>query len=98
MKKYCEEVDAVYKIIDPGYQKERGTILRVLCETSKMLAKGYLHDKKETDDQFTERAIKAIEIFKESQKCMMVRLKNKKGLNEFSEFNLGKLGFANIWL
>ena len=98
MKKYCEEVDAVYQIIDPGYQKERGTILRVLCEASKILAKKYLIDKKETNVQFSERAQKAFELFKESQKCMMVRLKNKKGPNEFSEFDLGKLGFANIWL
>merc|ERR1712059_50743 len=32
VRQYAEEVDAVYQIIDPGYQKERGTILRALCQ------------------------------------------------------------------
>ena len=36
VKKYAEEVDAVYQIIDPGYQKDRGTILRHLCEVHKV--------------------------------------------------------------
>ena len=84
MKKYCEEVDAVYKIIDPGYQKERGTILRTLCETCKLLAKKYLNDKTETEDQFSERVKKCIEYFQEGQKCMFVRL--KKDPNDVSKY------------
>jgi len=75
VKRYCEEVDAVYQIIDPGYQKERGTILRALCEVSKMLAKKYLTDKTETEEQFSERVKKCVELFQEGQKCMFVRLK-----------------------
>ena len=50
MKRYCEEVDNVYQIIDPGYQKERGTMLRALCEVAKILAKKYLNEGKETED------------------------------------------------
>eukprot|EP00092_Neocalanus_flemingeri_P005352 GFUD01005766.1.p1 GENE.GFUD01005766.1~~GFUD01005766.1.p1 ORF type:complete len:592 (-),score=147.56 GFUD01005766.1:293-2068(-) len=84
VKKYCEEVDAVYQKIDPGYQKERGTILRALCETSKLLAKKYLNDQTETEDQFSVRVKKCIELFQESQKCMFVRL--KKDPNDVSKY------------
>jgi hypothetical protein len=41
VKSYAEDVDAVYQIIDPGYQKDRGIVLRSLCEVHKMLAKRY---------------------------------------------------------
>ena len=34
VKKYAEDVARVYDIIDPGYQKERGTILGSLCEVT----------------------------------------------------------------
>jgi len=84
VKRYCEEVDAVYQIIDPGYQKERGTILRALCEVSKLLAKKYLNDKTETEDQFSVRVKKCIDLFQEGQKCMFVRL--KKDQNEHSKY------------
>ena len=84
VKRYCEEVDAVYKIIDPGYQKERGTILRALCEVSKLLAKKYLNDKTETEEQFSERVKKCIELFQEGQKCMFVRV--KKDPNDVSKY------------
>jgi len=75
VKSYAEDVEAVYQIIDPGYQKERGTILRALCEVSKILAKRYLNDGKETEEQFAVRGKKCFEMFQESQKCMFVRLK-----------------------
>ena len=81
---YCEQVDAVYQIIDPGYQKERGTIIRALCEVSKLLAKKYLNEKKETEEQFSERVKKCIDLFQEGQKCMFVRL--KKDPNDVSKF------------
>jgi len=84
VKKYCEQVDSVYQIIDPGYQKERGSILRSLCEVSKILAKKYLNEKKETEDQFSERVKKCIDLFQESQKCMFVRL--KKDPNDVSKY------------
>lgn len=84
MKRYCEEVDGVYQIIDPGYQKERGTILRALCEVSKILAKKYLNENIETEEQFSERVKKCIELFQEAQKCMFVRL--KKDPNEVSKY------------
>ena len=32
VNKYAEDVASVYDVIDPGYQKERGTILGTLCE------------------------------------------------------------------
>jgi len=84
VKMYCEQVDAVYQIIDPGYQKERGTIIRALCEVSKLLAKKYLNEKKETEEQFSERVKKCIDLFQEGQKCMFVRL--KKDPNDVSKF------------
>ena len=74
----------MYQIIDPGYQKERGTILRALCEVSKLLAKKYLNDKTETEDQFSVRVKKCIDLFQEGQKCMFVRL--KKDQNEHSKY------------
>ena len=52
VKRYCEEVDSVYQIIDPGYQKERGTMLRALCEVAKILAKKYLNEGKETEEVY----------------------------------------------
>lgn len=85
VKSYAEDVDAVYQIIDPGYQKERGTILRALCEVSKILAKKYMIEGKETEEQFAVRARKNCELFQESQKCMFVRLKKDPN---FSSMNL----------
>merc|ERR1719384_2537474 len=84
VKRYCEEVDGVYQIIDPGYQKERGTMLRALCEVAKILAKKYLNEGKETEEQFSERVKKCIELFQEGQKCMFVRL--KKDQNDVSKY------------
>ena len=75
MEKYCEEVDSVYQIIDPGYQKERGTILRALCEVSKLLAKRYLCKGKETEEQFSVRVKRTFVLFQDSQKCMGVKLR-----------------------
>ena len=75
VKKYCEEVDGVYQIIDPGYQKERGAILRAPCEVSKLLAKRYLCDGTETEEQFGVRVKKTIELFQDSQKCMGIKLR-----------------------
>ena len=84
MKRYCEEVDSVYQIIDPGYQKERGTMLRALCEVAKILAKKYLNAGTETEEQFSVRVKKCIELFQEGQKCMFVRL--KKDQNDVSKY------------
>ena len=84
MKRYCEEVDSVYQIIDPGYQKERGTILRALCEVSKVLAKKYLNDGVESEAQFSARVKKCVDLFQDAQKCMFVRL--KKDQNDVSKY------------
>jgi len=75
VKLFCEDLDKVYQIIDPGYQKDRGVILRALSETEKRLAKHYLNENKETEEQFSARVKKCIELFHESQKCMFVRIK-----------------------
>ena len=82
MKRYCEEVDSVYQIIDPGYQKERGTILRALCEVSKLLAKKHLNAGTETEDQFSARVKLCVQLFQEAQKCMFVRLKKDQRTEE----------------
>ena len=39
VKKYAEDVASVYDVIDPGYQKERGTILGSLCEVTASVGK-----------------------------------------------------------
>ena len=90
MKKYAEDVASVYDVIDPGYQKERGTILGSLCEVTasvgkkneikfppfssqvqKMLAKRYLTQGKETEEQFSERVKECVHLFQEAQVCIL---------------------------
>ena len=34
VESYCKCVDDAYNIIDPGYQKDRGSVLRTMCEVS----------------------------------------------------------------
>jgi len=84
VKKYAEDVASVYDVIDPGYQKERGTILGTLCEVQKMLAKRYLNQGKETEEQFRERVKECVHLFQEAQKCAVVRV--KKDPNDISKY------------
>merc|ERR1712156_665548 len=79
-----EDVERVYDIIDPGYQKERGTILGSLCEVHKMLAKRYLNQGKETEEQFSVRVEECVHLFQEAQKCAVVRV--KKDPNDISKY------------
>ena len=67
VKHYAEEVEAVYQIIDPGFQKDRGTMLRALCDIHKLLAKRYFNEGKETDEQFAVRVKKCCQFFQDSQ-------------------------------
>jgi len=77
VKTYCESVEYVYNTIDPGYHKDRGTILRALSEVSKIIAKRYLAEGKETEEEFKRRVELCVNLFQESQKCMFVRLKKE---------------------
>lgn len=77
VKQYAMDIDTVYQIIDPGYQKDRGTVLRALCETEKVLAKKYLNDKIETEEQFSARVKECCNLYQESQKCLFLRIKKE---------------------
>lgn len=77
VKQYATDIDTVYQIIDPGYQKDRGTVLRALCETEKVLAKKYLNDKLETEEQFSARVKECCNLYQESQKCLFLRIKKE---------------------
>jgi len=77
VKGYCESIEKVYNTIDPGYHKDRGTILRALSEVSKILAKKYLAEGRETEEDFKKRVELCVKIFQESQNCMFVRLKKE---------------------
>ena len=75
VKTYCEAVEASYQVIDPGYHRDRGTVLRALCEVEKLLAKKYIMARTETEEQFRARVQTCIRLFQEGQKCMFVRVK-----------------------
>jgi hypothetical protein len=75
VKTYCETVNSCYEVIDPGYHRDRGTILRALCQVEKLLAKKYIMDRTETEEQFRARVQACIHLFQEGQKCMFVRVK-----------------------
>jgi hypothetical protein len=75
VKTYCQTVNACYEVIDPGYHRDRGTILRALCQVEKLLAKKYIMDRTETEEQFRARVQACIHLFQEGQKCMFVRVK-----------------------
>lgn len=77
VKEYATDIDTVYKIVDPGYQKDRGTVLRALCETEKVLAKKYLNSKKESEEQFSARVKECCNLYQESQKCLFLRIKKE---------------------
>jgi len=75
VKQYGESVNEAYEIIDPGYHKDRGTVLRAHCEVSKLLAKKLLSAGEENEDQFKARVQTCVKLFQESQKCSIIRLK-----------------------
>jgi len=84
VESYCKCVDDAYNIIDPGYQKDRGSVLRTMCEVKKMIAKKRLADGMDNEEQFKKRVQDCCEVFQEAQKCNFVRV--KKDPNEFSKF------------
>jgi len=73
VQKYAESLVSFYEIIDPGYQKERGTILRTLCEVKKLLAQRKLTTGTITEVQFQENVKDCVNLFQEAQKCLFVR-------------------------
>jgi len=81
--KFCEEIISTYEIIDPGFYKEKGTILLALCEAKKHLAKRFHISGQSSEEQFQKNVQECTRIFQESQKCSILRL--KKTLFEQSE-------------
>jgi len=81
--KFCEEIISTYEIIDPGFYKEKGTILLALCEAKKHLAKRFYISGQSSEEQFQKNVQECTRIFQESQKCSILRL--KKTLFEQSE-------------
>jgi len=85
VESYCKCVDDSYQIIDPGYQKDRGSVLRIMCEVKKIIAKKrHLDAKLDDAEQFKERVQECCALFQEAQKCMFVRV--KKDPNEYSKY------------
>ena len=75
VKELCEEVLAVLNIIDPGYNRDRGVILRHLSEVSKILSRKMFGLELISQDQFTRRVQECMILFEESQKCMSMLVK-----------------------
>lgn len=73
--KFCEEIVSTYEIIDPGFYKEKGTILLALCEAKKHLAKRFYISGQSSEEQFQKNVQQCTRIFQESQKCSILRLK-----------------------
>ena len=85
-KEYCKDIEEVYAIIDPGYHKDPGTVLRAHCETNKALAKKYLNKNLETEEQFSVRVKECCDLFQESQKCLFLRV--RKDPNPHCKFDI----------
>jgi len=78
VSRYADCVESVYSRIDPGSHKERGTILRALCEVNKLLAKRYMRAGTINEEQFREKVEACVQLFQESQLCNTVRMKKEK--------------------
>jgi len=75
VKKYAEDVNFFYESNDPGYHKDRGTILRALSEIKKLLCKKKMCQKIINEQEFKIEVNEAVKIFQEAQKCMFVRVR-----------------------
>ena len=69
------QVLAVLNVIDPGYNRDRGVILRHLSEVNKILSRKMFGLDLITQDQFTRQVHECMILFEESQKCMSMIVK-----------------------
>lgn len=75
MKAFCEEVLSVLNVIDPGYSRDRGVVLRHLSEASKIIWRRMFQAEAIGHDVFQRRVQECMILFEESQKCMSMLVK-----------------------
>jgi len=74
-KQLCEEALAVWNIIDPGLTKDRGSLLKDLSVTKKLILKRDLVGGLISDEEFSKEVQHCVELFNESQECVLMRVK-----------------------
>ena len=65
----------VWNIIDPGLTKDRGSLLKDLSVTKKLLLKRQLVAGEISHEEFSENVQDCIKLFNESQECVTMRVK-----------------------
>ena len=65
----------VLNVIDPGYTRDRGVILRHLSEADKIIYRNMFQNGAIGHDVFTRRVAECMILFEESQKCMSMLVK-----------------------
>ncbi len=65
----------VLNIIDPGYTRDRGIVLRNLSEATKIVYRKMFQSGAIGHDVFTRRVQECMILFEESQKCMSMLVK-----------------------
>merc|ERR550517_625855 len=71
----CEEALQVWNIIDPGLTKDRGSLLKELSVTKKLIFKRKLAGGEISEEEFFEKVQECIRLFNESQECVLMRVK-----------------------
>ena len=66
---------AVWNIIDPGLTKDRGSLLKDLSVTKKLILKRDLVGGLISDEEFSKEVQHCVELFNESQECVLMRVK-----------------------
>lgn len=62
-------------IVDPGYNRDRGIILRHLSEVRKLKCRKLFQMEKMSPEQFSRQVQECMILFEESQKCMSMLVK-----------------------
>lgn len=62
-------------VIDPGYNRDRGVVLRHLSEATKLLYRKMFGSELISQDVFTRKVQECMILFEESQKCMSMIVK-----------------------
>lgn len=63
--------------MEPGLNRDRGVILRQLCDTNKLVYRKYLQAQKITDEEFSAKIQECMTQFTESQKCNSMLVKKQ---------------------
>ena len=75
LKSSLSQVLDVLNVIDPGYTRDRGVILRHLSEADKIIYRKMFQDGAMSHDVFRRRVAECMILFEESQKCMSMLVK-----------------------